>query len=240
MPSHGRGHRFESYSTHHVIIRKMKILKRRNILKIFLLLCAVTFGEIAASNESETQVSQISLKELDAVSQWQVFWVKMAIDGLKKQSNELVILKSKDPKVILSEYQRLAQKVWNLSWTDQIYGIQMGYGRTSYKLKNPANEPRPWIKPLLKKYLSTPRTPETDAEQTFKLGANRYGVLIPLYMEASCLHCHGQNLNPKLQKELTRLYPKDQGVGFQLNEFSGFFWFETFDPKGALKTPPAK
>lgn len=102
---------------------------------------------------------------------------------------------------------------------------QMEVGRTSHKLRNPANAPRPWIEPYLSS--AAGRKPEEVKPVVVDLG-NRWGVLRPIATAGTCLVCHGdpRGFDPSLRETLQRLYPQDRAVGFQEGEFRGFFWAE--------------
>lgn len=103
---------------------------------------------------------------------------------------------------------------------------QVDIGRTSQKLRNPSNEPRSWVKPLLEEYQKTP-VQQQAKNRLVQLGPNHFGYVEPIYVEAVCLNCHGANLKPEVKKEITQLYPKDQATGFQLGDFRGLIWLES-------------
>lgn len=174
---------------------------------------------------ADTRALEIPYKELPLDVQM-LFW-----GAASNCSNHGSIVKREigfdNPKTAIQKYRKGLKLSFESDKRDKVFGRYFVFGRTSHKLKNPENSPRDWIKPLLKKYVSLPSVGD-KRELFFKLGQNHFGFVCPLYMEASCLNCHGQNLNYSFRKELTKLYPKDQGVGFNLNDFSGFFWSESY------------
>jgi hypothetical protein len=105
-------------------------------------------------------------------------------------------------------------------------------GRTSHRLRNPANAPRPWMEPILAEYRSEGggRGP-----RVVPLPDGRIGYAEPIFVQPMCLQCHGETLRPEVRERLRRLYPGDRAVGFRGGEFRGIFWVE-FAPPG---TPPA-
>jgi hypothetical protein len=99
-------------------------------------------------------------------------------------------------------------------------------GRTSHKLRNPVNQPREWVKPILEEYVKTPRA-QHKSQQIVSLGPNHFGYVEPLYVEAVCLNCHGGQLSRGVQKELNSLYPEDKATGFKVGDFRGLIWLES-------------
>lgn len=105
-------------------------------------------------------------------------------------------------------------------------------GRTSHKLRNGANEPRPWVKPLLEQ--AAGRKASTVKAMVVDLG-NAIGVVRPIGVAAACTVCHGTDAQrpAPLKAALATQYPTDQAVGFEEGDFRGFFWAEV--PKGGGK-----
>ena len=105
-------------------------------------------------------------------------------------------------------------------------------GRTSHKLRNRANEPRPWVKPLLEQ--AAGRKASTVKSMVVDLG-NAVGVVRPIGVAAACTVCHGTDAKrpAPLKAALATQYPTDQAVGFEEGDFRGFFWAEV--PKGGGK-----
>jgi hypothetical protein len=94
-------------------------------------------------------------------------------------------------------------------------------GRSSHRLRNPANAPEPWMEPLLAAYVegsgsAVPRTVEIDPDTV--------GYVEPIFVQPMCLTCHGTNLPPGVQEKLVELYPDDRATGFESGDFRGIFW----------------
>ena len=109
----------------------------------------------------------------------------------------------------------------SLSW-----GLQVGrseglrVGRTSDRLRNPANTGPEWAQPLLA---------TRPAEATFALGPKgELGAILPIRLQASCLACHGESakLAPGVVDALRKAYPKDQATGYHEGDLRGWFWVE--------------
>jgi len=100
------------------------------------------------------------------------------------------------------------------------------FGRTSHKLRNENNRPQDWITPYLKEFSGSFKG---DIKKKYILHRTENGKQIyiePLYVQAQCLACHGQQVSNEIKRKLNQLYPKDQATGFKLNEFRGFIWIK--------------
>lgn len=100
-------------------------------------------------------------------------------------------------------------------------GIRVG--RTSHRLRNPANAAPAWVAPLLDDWVAGRRTNEPAVVD---LGAGRGGYVEPLFAGEMCLTCHGESLAPALEAKLSALYPEDRAVGFRAGELRGLAWAE--------------
>ena len=98
-------------------------------------------------------------------------------------------------------------------------------GRTSARLRNPANAPRAWASPIVQRYAATPRA-KVDGF-VVDLG-DRVGVLRPIREQPICQSCHGpeKSLGPGVRALLARRYPVDEAVGFHEGDIRGWFWVE--------------
>jgi len=102
-------------------------------------------------------------------------------------------------------------------------GEAVEVGRTSHKLRNPANAPRAWVRPLLAAYLEQPvdRTP-----RVIELGGGDWGYVQPILMQPLCVTCHGEAITEPLRTRIDSLYPADDATGFKDGQFRGLFWAE--------------
>lgn len=103
-------------------------------------------------------------------------------------------------------------------------------GRTSDRLRNPANAPRPWAAPLVK--ANAGRLARDVDGFAVDLG-NVVGVLRPIAERPICASCHGPagKISPAVSGALKARYPADRAVGFADGEIRGWFWVEV--PKEA-------
>jgi len=62
----------------------------------------------------------------------------------------------------------------------------------------------------------------------------KYRFYKPLWVEKSCLSCHGkpEDLPPQMTEELDKLYPEDKAIGLKANDLYGIFVVEIEWPKG--------
>lgn len=102
-------------------------------------------------------------------------------------------------------------------------------GRTSLKIRNPANAPDNWELAVLKQFEARKAQGEpVDSLEFAALIEDDQGKKTFRYMKAIptaalCLHCHGQNLDPAVDAKLRELYPNDQARGFQEGDLRGAF-----------------
>lgn len=97
-------------------------------------------------------------------------------------------------------------------------------GRTSHRLRNSGNAPRPWMLPILDELRDA--EPGLPAYRTARIDAAWVGYAEPIYMKPLCLTCHGKDLPQPLSDRVHAMYPQDQATGFAAGEFRGIFWVE--------------
>ncbi len=106
-------------------------------------------------------------------------------------------------------------------------GAGVRIGRTSHRLRNPANRPPAWTRPLLDAWAGDPAAAGPRGVQLANGGS---GYVEPIFVQPMCLACHGETLQPAVAARLRELYPDDQATGYQADDFRGVFWVE-FDPR---------
>ena len=100
-------------------------------------------------------------------------------------------------------------------------GVVMG--RSSHKLRNPANAAPGWLGPVLDSYVDGSAG---LAPQVVDLDDGRSGYAEPIMTQSLCLTCHGKELHPDVVERVKELYPEDQAIGFNAGDFRGVFWVE--------------
>ncbi|HET9552630.1 MAG TPA: DUF3365 domain-containing protein, partial [Anaeromyxobacteraceae bacterium] len=98
-------------------------------------------------------------------------------------------------------------------------------GRTSDRLRSPANAPRPWVRPFLAEAAGRPAA---EARPVLVDLGDRIGLLRPVGVGAPCLKCHAEpeRLSPGVRDALTGRYQADAATGYAEGDFRGFFWAE--------------
>lgn len=101
-------------------------------------------------------------------------------------------------------------------------------GRTSLRVRNPANAPDEWERRILEDFEASRRDGADPAtlEHFEVVGAGeqrrfRYMKAIPT--ADLCLACHGSNLSPAVREALAREYPQDRATGFSAGDIRGAF-----------------
>ena len=100
-------------------------------------------------------------------------------------------------------------------------------GRTSHRLRNPANVSPDWVNAVLESYLSE------DSERApvvVPLPGERLGYVEPIVLQPLCLACHGEALAPGIASRIKEDYPHDEAIGFKVGDLRGVYWVEFPDP----------
>lgn len=96
-------------------------------------------------------------------------------------------------------------------------------GRTSHRLRNPANTAPAWVAPILAGYL---QRPDDRGPRQVSLGGSHAGYVEPITMQPVCTTCHGDGLAPDVAAKLAEHYPEDRATGFAVGDLRGVFWVE--------------
>lgn len=106
-------------------------------------------------------------------------------------------------------------------------GKEVGFavGRTSHKLRNPANASPAWLQSVVTE--SAGKKGADVKPLVFDLG-DRVGVASPIVAIEMCLQCHGsdEQLKTEVKNVLAEQYPEDQARGFAAGDLRGWFWAE--------------
>jgi len=101
-------------------------------------------------------------------------------------------------------------------------------GRTSDRLRNPTNAPRPWAAPFVNAHAG--QSAHNMEGFVVDLG-DKVGVLRPITERPICAGCHGPLLSAAVTSALRERYPADKGAGFADGEIRGWFWVEMPKPR---------
>jgi hypothetical protein len=111
-------------------------------------------------------------------------------------------------------------------------GIELG--RTSHRLRNPANAPRAWARVIVDR--GSGATASVEKLRTVDLG-DRVGVLRPIGTAETCTRCHGaeDEVRRNIGATLATAYPEDRATGFAPGDLRGWMWAEV--PKAGRQGP---
>lgn len=98
------------------------------------------------------------------------------------------------------------------------------FGRTSHRVRNTGNAPQAWANKYLKEFEGKKKGDIKMTSIIHRLEDGKRIYMEPLYVEAKCLLCHGENISKNVTDKIQELYPQDQATGFKLGEFRGFVW----------------
>ena len=101
-------------------------------------------------------------------------------------------------------------------------------GRTSLKLRNPANTPDAWELAVLNKFEERKAAGEDPMQIAYGEVVERDGKSTFRFMKAIptaelCLNCHGSELKPEVVEALNSHYTADQATGFKVGDLRGAF-----------------
>lgn len=107
--------------------------------------------------------------------------------------------------------------------TRAVEGVRVG--RTSARLRNPRNAAPAWARTYVE--ATDGRKASAVPPAVFDLG-DRVGLLRPIEVRQRCLACHAarEKLADETRSWLSRAYPHDRALGYQLGDLRGFWWAE--------------
>ena len=173
------------------------------------------------SDSPREQAEAWVMLEESSMSEAQQRQLNQAIQAQKDASNVLLgtvkdSMKSSGPSPTVALCSSAAPGI--IATVSQARGLRLG--RTSHKLRNPANVAPVWAK----KHVAAGK-----ARSLRVLNQDgRLGVLNPIMVKPPCLNCHGDPATffAGLNATLAQHYPLDAAVGFKNGDLRGWFWFE--------------
>ncbi len=94
-------------------------------------------------------------------------------------------------------------------------------GRVSHRPRNSNSSIKPWMKKATLAYLAGKNLGDL---KKIRINHAETGYIKPIKTGGLCLECHGQSVDPDLQKKIKKMYPKDLAVGFEVGDVRGFFY----------------
>jgi Protein of unknown function (DUF3365) len=104
----------------------------------------------------------------------------------------------------------------------QKHGVLVG--RSSHKLRNSNNAPRPWVKAVLDEWLKVSATERKP--RVVPVSNDVVGYVEPIGTQGLCLTCHGEQVAESIRVKLRASYPGDLAIGFKEGELRGALWAE--------------
>ena len=101
-------------------------------------------------------------------------------------------------------------------------------GRTSLKLRNPANAPDAWELAVLHGFETRKAAGEDPAgidhaEFVVRGGQRTFRYMKAIGTQPVCTMCHGTGITQEVAAALDALYPEDQARGFEVGDIRGAF-----------------
>jgi hypothetical protein len=98
-------------------------------------------------------------------------------------------------------------------------------GRTSLKVRNPANRPDEHERAVLAAFADEiePGAERPPPERLDVLEDGRVRYLSAIVIQPPCLACHGESLAAPVAEAVAALYPEDEARGYRLGELRGAF-----------------
>lgn len=109
---------------------------------------------------------------------------------------------------------------------------QVTVGRSSTKLRNPANAGPQWVQDWL---AAQGDAKAVDVQGSSEIVDGVAHVIRPIQVDPGCLVCHGSNVAPETLAAVAAAYPQDQATGYSAGELRGALWAEA----KVLPSPPA-
>lgn len=101
-------------------------------------------------------------------------------------------------------------------------------GRTSLKIRNPANKPDAWESKQLA-WFNSQQASGTDVKTLEKSeivkekGKKIFRYIKAIPMQEPCMLCHGEVISTAIKEKISDLYPQDQATGYKAGELRGAF-----------------
>lgn len=101
-------------------------------------------------------------------------------------------------------------------------------GRTSLKLRNPANRPDAWEQAALLAFerqlaSGTPVASLQNSTIESDAGETRYRFMKAIPVDGVCMACHGEAISEPVRAALAEKYPQDAATGYKPGELRGAF-----------------
>jgi hypothetical protein len=100
-------------------------------------------------------------------------------------------------------------------------------GRASLRMRG-GDAPPAWVRTWLE---ATGERPASEAVGLARVEEGRARVLRPIAVEAPCLLCHGDSLEPAVEALLRARYPNDRATGYRVGDLRGALYADLALPE---------
>ncbi len=200
---------------------------------LFLMFLAFLAG-CSQQNESEPPQATVTILSAEEAPRVAALGDSVAKDLLKTLKHELVT-------TIQQAGVVEAIKVCNvkaLPLTQQVaqqFGTKVDVKRTSFKIRNPKNQPDDYERKALEFFQQALENgqplPSHLIQKIEQKDHTVYRYYMPLKVAALCVNCHGDpgHMPEELKQKLAQLYPQDQATGYKAGDFRGVIRVEFKD-----------
>ncbi len=182
------------------------------------LICAVlVLLALACNREPDTRLEQVDTPLPPAVAD--------VLKDMKKGFNEQIANVLSGRTSLVSMHAHRDELSWASSGAQR---LNVRFGRTSNRLRHPANEAPLWAERTVDK-LSDEKVHRLDrSAYHYDLGTGRYGYMEAIGAATVCTRCHGRDkdLHPHVKEVIQKRYPEDQAVNYRAGDLRGWFWLE--------------
>ena len=177
---------------------------------VALMVSGIAFGSAFASQDNAANVAEAKTIIKAFFEQ-----LKGELEASMKVGGPVNAIKNCQLKAPSIAYDMSARSGWSV-------------GRTSLKLRNPANTPDDWELAVLKSFeerKSAGEDPQTiaKAEVVERNGKSEFRFMKAIPTAELCLNCHGSELKPEVVEALDTHYVADKARGYKLGDIRGTF-----------------
>ncbi len=112
--------------------------------------------------------------------------------------------------------------------TDGVSAINLKFGRTSSRLRNPANAIPTWAVRTIKELDNLKTHKLEKSTYLFDVGKGRRGYIEAIGLAIECIRCHGLDsaLGEGMKKRVEGEFPEDKAMGYKGGQLRGWYWLE--------------
>ena len=113
-------------------------------------------------------------------------------------------------------------------------------GRTSLRVRNPANQPADWQRAVLLDFQNRLTAGEPLAAMEYSTtiqtaDAEEHRYMKAIGIEPLCVTCHGAQLSPSLRDAIRTKYPNDAATGFNVGDLRGAIYVVRREKKSSSR-----